>query len=234
MNGRFKIGCDVGETQESLNPLIMARCDIVHVACGAHAGSPEMMHEAVQMASTYQTKVSLHPGYEDKANFGRKELNLDMKSLKLLILYQWGALSAIASLTQSSVLYIKPHGALYHRIYSDIQLWIQILSWMPSMTWIVPMNMSQSVKEKVQKMYHIRLISEVYADRHYDNQGQLVDRSYQDSALLSEEEIHLRVWQLENEGTVTSVEGEKIHVDSELLSFHSDYLPSLNYLKNMS
>ena len=109
MNLNSDIGEGAGEDEA-----ILASIDSANVACGVHAGSASIAIATVRRCRSLRVEVGAHPGYDDRAGFGRLELSLSADDIEALIAFQVAALAAVAPIA-----YIKPHGALYHRCQRD-------------------------------------------------------------------------------------------------------------------
>ena len=113
------INCDMGEipeaivdgTQESLMPSLTS----VNIACGGHAGDPSTMKTTIEQASRWKLNIGAHPGYPDRANFGRLDMRLSASEIEATIFEQVRALSQIAASLGATIVHVKPHGALYNQ-----------------------------------------------------------------------------------------------------------------------
>src|SRR3974377_1356679 len=120
---RIDINCDMGEfaeaiadgTQEALMPHLTS----VNIACGGHAGDEETMRITVAQAMRYGLAIGAHPGYPDRANFGRLELDLPLDALAESICRQVAALAAVIEKAGGKMIHVKPHGALYNQAVKD-------------------------------------------------------------------------------------------------------------------
>jgi UPF0271 protein len=107
------LNSDLGEGAED-DEAILALIDSANVACGVHAGSVSISVAAVARCRALGVEVGAHPGFDDRASFGRVELPLSVEEIEALVAFQVAGLAAIAP-----VAYVKPHGALYHRCQKD-------------------------------------------------------------------------------------------------------------------
>ena len=129
----MKLNADVGEgvgDDESLFRWI----EMANVACGAHAGGPGEMAEAVDLAMSYGVAVGAHPGYPDREGFGRKSMELSSAELTGLVIEQVEALDAICYRAGTKLQYVKPHGALYHDMMARQEVYeamLQVVASLP-------------------------------------------------------------------------------------------------------
>ena len=129
--GRLRLNCDIGESYGPWNMgcdrQVMPHIDMANVACGFHASDPDTMASTVQLAQAHQVIIGAHPGYDDKVGFGRRSIPCSPPTITHLVQYQVGALQAICQLYKTQVAYVKPHGALYHDMMKNQQVFQAIL-----------------------------------------------------------------------------------------------------------
>jgi UPF0271 protein len=115
---KIDLNCDMGENignDEDIMPHITS----ANIACGFHAGDEVSMQRSVRLAKKYRVAVGAHPGWKDKEGFGRREMSLSLDEVAALVLYQIGALYAIAKAEGLELRHVKPHGALYNQAAKD-------------------------------------------------------------------------------------------------------------------
>src|SRR5687768_13333820 len=115
---KIDLNCDIGESvgnEEAIMPYITS----ANIACGFHAGDEVSMRRTVQLAKKYGVAIGAHPGWKDKEGFGRREMSLSPEDVETLVLYQIGALYAIAKAEGLELRHIKPHGSLYNQAAND-------------------------------------------------------------------------------------------------------------------
>ena len=115
---KIDLNCDMGENignDEAIMPYITS----ANIACGFHAGDAKTMQATVCLAKKYGVAVGAHPSWLDVEGFGRREMTLPPDEVEALILYQIGALSAIAKAEGVELVHVKPHGALYNQAAKD-------------------------------------------------------------------------------------------------------------------
>jgi UPF0271 protein len=113
------LNADVGEAEDGSDLALVPLVTTVHIACGFHAGGPELMRRALDAAAAAGVVVGAHPGYPDRAGFGRRETGRPPARIAEDVAYQLGALAALARAAGTSVGSVKAHGALYHRMATD-------------------------------------------------------------------------------------------------------------------
>jgi UPF0271 protein len=216
------LNADVGEgSQEdaALMPLITS----ANVACGGHAGDPQIMRETVALAIRHGVVVGAHPGYVDREHFGRRPMTLDAPQVVELILDQVGALDAIAAAEGSVVVHVKPHGALYNQAEADDRLarsLVRAVQRYPRRLALV--GRAGSAMERAARVAGLPFRAEAFADRRYRADGALVSRSEPGSVLEDPDAVAAQVRQLVRDGEVETNDGSRIPVAFETLCLHGD------------
>jgi UPF0271 protein len=157
-----------------------------NVACGFHAGDPSVMRQTVRLCVAHGVSIGAHPSFPDLQGFGRRVMHMSPTDLEAAVLYQIGALQAIAAAEGGSVTHVKPHGALHNVACADLAVARPIVQAVhrldPQLCLLVP-PYSQLAHAAEQLGHPVRY--EVFADRAYLDDGQLVPRS-QPGAVLHE------------------------------------------------
>ncbi|MFK0570753.1 5-oxoprolinase subunit PxpA, partial [Endozoicomonas sp.] len=225
----MQLNCDMGESygpwQMGNDEAVMPWIDMANIACGFHASDPDTMSRTVAMAARANVTVGAHPGYNDKVGFGRRHIPHSPESITHLVAYQTGALDAICQQHGTRVKYIKPHGALYHDMMNNHDVFEAMVVAASQMDF-KPAVMIQALgnNDKYQKTadrYSVPLIFEAYADRAYDDNGLLVPRSvagavYQDSALIRQQVMGLV------SGEIKTIKGAKLKLKADTVCVHGD------------
>ena len=166
--GRWTLGDDA-----ALLPYLSS----ANVACGFHAGDPTTLRATLSIAVSHGVTVGAHVGYGDLRGFGRRALDVDPADLVADVLYQLGALEALARAAGTSVRYLKPHGALYHRVQDDHEHADAIVSAISGFGTALPVvTMAGGALARCADSAGLRVIREAYADRAVGDDGRLVPR----------------------------------------------------------
>ncbi|USE35675.1 5-oxoprolinase subunit PxpA [Endozoicomonas sp. SCSIO W0465] len=230
----MQLNCDMGESfgpwQMGNDQAVMPWIDMANIACGFHASDPDIMSDTVKQAVDCGVTVGAHPGYNDKTGFGRRPIPHAPESITQLVAYQVGALDAICQQHGTRVKYIKPHGALYHEMMNNPDVFEAMVIAAASMD-IKPALMIQALsnnkpQKKTADRYRVPLIYEAYADRAYDDHGMLVSRSlpgavHRDSALILEQTRCLL------SGEVSTISGKRLKLKADSLCVHGDNLDAI-------
>jgi UPF0271 protein len=195
------LNADLGEgigLDTELMPLITS----ANICCGLHAGGASESAAALALAQRYGVAIGAHPGYADRANFGRKDLDLRNQDIAALTVYQIGALAALADSIKAVVRYIKPHGALYTQACRDRR--IASLIAVPAVQYGLPIvGLPGSQLEDVARG-RVPFIAEGFADRRYRPDGSLVPRTEPDAFIRDPAEAVEQVdWLIRERGVRT-------------------------------
>ncbi len=194
-----------------------------NVCCGEHAGGPDAMREAVSAALAHNVSIGAHVGYADRENFGRDDVEMSYSDLYALTRKQIELLKSIAEPLGATLRYVKPHGALYHRIGRDAQqaraVTDAIADIDSSLQVLVPHT--PVILEAAMKR-GLYVAHEFFADRAYLPSGTLAPRSMEGSVLHDSEFISNRVMDWLRTGTITATDGSTVTIDAESICLHGD------------
>jgi 5-oxoprolinase (ATP-hydrolysing) subunit A len=221
------LNCDMGELPEQLadgtQEALMQYISSVNIACDGHAGDPEMMRQTVQQALRHNVSVGAHPGYEDRANFGRIELNLSPEAIADLVHHQILALEAIASKLGAPIRHVKPHGGLYNQAARNRTIAHAIAEgvrmWRPD---VILVGLAGSVMLEEFRDAGFTIAAEAFADRRYEPDGSLRSRKFEDALLREPNEAAAQALRIVNEGTVLASNGASLPLTAQTLCLHSD------------
>lgn len=217
---RIDLNADLGEEYGD-DAAIFPFLSSANIACGAHAGGSRIMDQALGLAARHGVTVGAHVGYEDKANFGRVALDVPQEALRASIERQIAKLQHLASRFGIDVKYVKPHGALYHRVATDVQqaqaLVDAVRACDPTLELLVPFSpLLHGVAAP------LRCRHEFFADRGYHLDGTLVSRTETAAHVVSVEAVVARTLRWLREGILESVEGKAMHIDADSICIHGD------------
>lgn len=235
----IKLNCDMGEGfglwKMGLDKEIMPYIDLANLACGFHASDALTMNHSVELATKHNVLIGAHPGYQDIVGFGRRSMVCTRDEIRSLVLYQMGALNAFCKANNSSISYVKPHGALYNDMMKDETIFIAILEAISVYDKNIKlMTLSNKNNEKYQtiaKRFGINLLYEVFADRNYTDEGFLVSRNHNNAVIHNDAEVSSRVQTLKNEGYIRSVNNQKLFLTADTICVHGDNEKALEFIK---
>lgn len=237
----MKVNSDLGESyghwKMGFDAQVMPMIDQANIACGFHAGDPDVMAETLALAVKHQVQIGAHPAYPDLQGFGRRSMKLSRDSIKNLVLYQISALDGLAQSLGALVEYVKPHGALYNDMMRDTVVFESVLDAVQAyhrplclMLQSMPDNQKRIA---LAQQRNIPLIFEVFADRRYTDEGLLTPRT-QSNAVLSLEEVEAQVRVLVSEGKLYSESGKSLFLPVDSICVHGDDATSLEKAKLVS
>ncbi|MCF1494989.1 5-oxoprolinase subunit PxpA [Agrobacterium vitis] len=203
-----------------------------NIACGFHAGDPEMMLRMVRLAKARGVGIGAHPGFPDRLGFGRRDMPVSAEELRSQVLYQLGALSAIAASEGLTVDHISFHAAMGNRINQDPALCDLVLTAVKTVApEIIVFCMSGSEIERSALRCGLKTLTLFLADRAYDAKGALVPRGVANSVIKEEMAVRARVKQFLETATVTAIDGQTIAMPARSILVHSDTPGSLELAK---
>lgn len=235
---KVDLNCDLGESfgiykiGESKD--IMKYISSANIACGFHAGDPSVMYETVKLAIENDVQIGAHPGLPDLAGFGRREMNISPEEAKYYMLYQIGALDAIARSQGASVKHVKLHGAFYNMVSRDYKLSKAIIDGLIEYgSNITLYALSASVLYKLALEIGYPVKSEVFADRAYLSDASLTPRSMEDSIITDSNYAIDRVLEMLETNKCTSIDGKVIDIKADTVCVHGDSDHALEFTKKM-
>ncbi|HET7922731.1 MAG TPA: 5-oxoprolinase subunit PxpA [Gammaproteobacteria bacterium] len=195
----------------------------VNIACGAHAGDEQTMHETVRAATLNDVTIGAHVSYPDRANFGRQDMDLPPGTLAAEITRQIRVLDTIARETGARVRYVKAHGALYNRMVDDAEVADQVLSALRRVNPALGiLTLAGSLAAQRAQATGIAVFTEAFADRAYTKTGRLLARSQAGAVITDPRQVAERAVDMAVTGRVRSVTGESLPVRAQSLCVHGD------------
>jgi len=217
---RIDLNDDLGEERGD-DAAIFPCISSANIACGAHAGGSRAIDSSLALAATLGVTVGAHVSYEDRANFGRLPVSIDHNALTRSLVEQIGGLQEHAARFGVPVRYVKPHGALYHRVGADQAhgqaLVDAVLACDATMELLVPFS---PMLLDLAAGLHCR--HEFFADRGYLLDGQLVGRGDPRAYVDDVEQIVDRTMAWLRSGEVRSVEGKAVRILADSICLHGD------------
>jgi len=194
-----------------------------NIACGYHAGDKPTMERTVEISKKNNVSIGAHPSFKDPENFGRKRLDLPAKEIKKLIIDQINILTSIANDKKIKVTHVKPHGALNNMACENYDLAKviseSIIEANKDLIFLVPTG---SQMEKAGKKHNLKVAAEIFADRNYEDDGNLVSRR-KDNALITDPEIAKKhVIKMVETQALNCYSGKQIPCDIDSICVHGD------------
>ncbi len=234
----ININCDLGEKSKfhsiENDPDLLSIVNSANIACGYHAGDEETMDMTIKISKSNGVSIGAHPSFKDPENFGRKRINLTSSAVNKLIIDQYEILQKIAQKHDEKVTHIKPHGALNNMACEDFELAKTIAKAIndidKNIIFLVPTG---SKMEIAAKKLNMKIACEIFADRTYEDDGNLVSRS-KDHALITNPEVAKKhVLSMVKNQAINCYSGKQIPCAIDSVCIHGDNQSSLATAKSI-
>lgn len=230
---RIDLNCDMGELPEAVadgsQEAVMQYVSSVNIACGGHAGDARMMRATVEQALRHGVSVGAHPGYEDRANFGRIELSLAPEEVAASVHRQVLALDEIANQCGAKLVHVKAHGALYNQAARDHAIARAIAEgvhrWRGD---VLLVGLAGSIMLEEFRAMGFAVAAEAFADRRYEPDGTLRSRKFADPLLRDPEEAASQALRIVERGSVLAANGAAVALAAQTICIHGDTPGALN------
>jgi 5-oxoprolinase (ATP-hydrolysing) subunit A len=225
-NVQIDLNCDMGESfgpwKMGFDEEMMQYISSANIAGGFHAGDPHTMRKTVALAKERGVAVGIHSGYKDLVGFGRREMQMSPDEVQDELIYQLGALREFARYYDMEVQHVKPHGSLYMVAARNEELSRAIIEAVQRVDpGLLLFCMQASVTYELAQRMDQPVVAEFYADREYNEEGQIVfTRAVTED--LDPEEVGDRVVRAVTEGKVATESGKDIEVASDSVCVHGD------------
>ncbi|MHA7685707.1 LamB/YcsF family protein [Cupriavidus sp. PET2-C1] len=212
--GPYRMGDDEG---------ILKIVTSANVACGFHAGDPETMAKTFRTAKQQGVNVGAHPGFDDLSGFGRRVIPCSPAEIERLVAYQIGAAQALSAYAGNPITYVKAHGALGNLSAVEEEVASAIAGAIKAVDAnLICITFAGSLMEKVGQERGLRTCAEIFADRAYTDEGQLVSRKLPGAVLHDSKAVAARVLRMVQAGAVETISGKQLRVPIETICVHSD------------
>lgn len=227
---RWTLNADVGEGCD--DALVMGYLDCASIACAGHAGNATVMRDTLKLAKQHSVIIGAHPGYPDKANFGRQSIAMSRSELRATVDEQTRLLIALANEQGVAVAYIKPHGALNHDMLANPEVFAAVCQTIATidkhLLLMLPTNANMAQHIKVAEQYGLSVWQEVFADRAYEPSGLLRARKYPDAVHATPEKIMMQLQRIRENDEIIAIDGSVLNVSSaQTICIHGDHKPSV-------
>ena len=212
--GKFRVGND-----EELMKIITA----ANIACGMHAGDPTIMHRTTLLAQANGASIGAHPGYNDLWGFGRREIKMPLKDIEHLVAYQIGALEAIARINGLSVTHVKPHGQLHNMAIVNYDIALAIATATKAVNPnLIFVGLAGTELEKAGRNLGMRFALEGFADRRYEDDGNLTSRTLPEAVIKDPDEAADQAVRMVTEQAIVTRSGKRISRQVHSICIHGD------------
>ena len=234
----ININCDLGESSKlhsaENDPLLLKIVNSANIACGYHAGDKLTMEKTIEISKKNNVSIGVHPSFNDPENFGRKRLNLSSSEIKKLIINQINILTDVANNKGMKVTHVKPHGALNNMACENYDLAKiiseSIIEINKELIFLVPTG---SEMEKAGKKIGIKVAEEIFADRNYEDDGNLVSRAKKNAMITDPEIAKEHVLKMVEGQALNCYSGKKIPCEIDSVCVHGDGKSAVNTAKKI-
>ena len=234
----ININCDLGESSKlhstKNDTLLLEIVNSANIACGYHAGDRPTMEKTVEISKKNNVSIGAHPSFKDPENFGRKRLNLPSNEIKKLIIDQINILSNVANNKGVKVTHVKPHGALNNMACENYDLAKVIAETIiqvnKELIFLVP---TRSQMEKAGKKLGMKIATEIFADRNYEDDGNLVSRSKKNAMIADPEVAKKHVIKMVENQALNCYSGKQIPCEIDSICVHGDGENAVNTAKQI-
>ena len=234
----ININCDLGESSKlhstENDPLLLKIVNSANIACGYHAGDKPTMEKTIEISNKNNVSIGAHPSFNDLENFGRKRLNLSSSEITKLIIDQINILSNVANKTGMKVTHVKPHGALNNMACENYELAKviseSIMKVNKELIFLVPTG---SQMEKAGKKLGMKVAVEIFADRNYEDDGNLVSRSKDNAMIIDPEVAKKHVIKMVQNQAINCYSGKQIPCEIDAICVHGDGSSAVNTAKQI-
>lgn len=224
---KIDLNCDMGELPEAIadgtQEALMRSITSANVACGGHAGDERTMKTTIEQALRRKVAIGAHPGYADRANFGRLELKMPSEAIAESVYEQVQALAQIAATCGARLVHVKPHGALYNQAVRNRELAGAIAKGVAR--WgkdVVLVGLAGSPMLDVFREAGFAVAAEAFADRRYEPDGTLRSRKFEDALIREPEAAGQQARSIVERGVVIACDGSEIPVNAQTICIHGD------------
>lgn len=221
------INCDMGESfgiyKLGMDEEVIKYITSANIACGFHAGDPQVIDKTVKLAKNNDVKVGAHPGFNDLEGFGRRKINISADQLINELIYQISAVKGFCETNGIKLSHIKPHGALNNMASVDEKLAKAIAEAIKLVdSELIYITLAGSKMEKIGEEEGLIIAREAFADRAYNDDGTLVPRNEPGAVLHNSRKIVDRVINMANNGSVETKEGNNLTINPDTICVHGD------------
>ncbi|MBP6018874.1 MAG: LamB/YcsF family protein [Burkholderiaceae bacterium] len=220
------INCDMGE---SFGPWVMGQdlellshVTSANIACGFHAGDPDVMLTTVRAAIAANVAIGAHPGLPDLQGFGRRDMAMTPDQVYAMVIYQVGALQAFARSQGGQLHHVKTHGALYNMTARTPALAEAVAQAVFDLDPTLPIYVANASIAKAAQALGLPTVFEVYADRTYQDDGTLTPRSLPNAMIEDVDQAIAQVKRMILDGVVRSLSGKDVSITADTLCIHGD------------
>ncbi len=238
---KIDLNCDMGESfgayKLGMDEKVIQYITSANIACGWHAGDPQVMDKTVEMAVEHGVGVGAHPGYPDLPGFGRRNMDCTPDEIRSYVAYQVGALQGFCKIHGTRLRHVKPHGALYlTAVVNEVvarAVAEAIVSVDPDLLYVALAGAKGEMMTRIGKDVGLKVVYEAFPDRAYTPEGNLVPRRDPGAVIKDPQEVARRALRMATEGVVIAVDDTSIPIEAQTLCVHGDTPSAVDLVRNI-
>lgn len=227
---RIDLNCDMGESfgawSMGMDGEVIRHVTSANIACGFHAGDPQVMDKTVKLAKDHGVGVGAHPGYPDLVGFGRRNMDCTPQEVRDYVAYQIGAMKAFCALHGVPLQHVKPHGSLYNMSVGNeplIRAIVRAIAGVDSTVIYLALGGAQApLVAKIAGEEGIRVAFEAFPDRAYTPEGKLAPRSLPGAVIKDPKTAAERALRMAKEGKIVATDGSVLEMKIDTICVHGD------------
>jgi 5-oxoprolinase (ATP-hydrolysing) subunit A len=235
------LNCDLGESfggyTVGLDEVVMPHISSANIACGWHAGDPQVMDKTVRLAVKNKVSCGAHPGYPDLLGFGRRSLKVNEEELKYYLMYQIGALESFCQIHGTELNHVKPHGSLYHAVVESENTAAAVAETIAKINrkliFVTLAGEKGAMMARIASDFGVKVAFEAFPDRAYVKGGMLAPRTMDGAVITDPEKVIARAVKIATEGCIEDVFGGTIELNAHTLCVHGDNPHAVEMVKNI-
>ncbi len=224
------LNCDMGESfgtyKLGMDESILKFITSANIACGWHAGDPNIMETTVKLAKDLGVGIGAHPGYPDLLGFGRRNMNCTPQEIRQYIIYQVGALQAFCNVHGTRLAHVKPHGALYLTAVDNEKIARAVAQAIVSINkdlyFVALAGKKGKLMARVGEEIGLKVVYEAFPDRAYTPEGMLAPRTNPGAVITDPDEVAQRALLMARDGIVIATDGSTIELKVQTICVHGD------------
>ncbi len=235
----INLNCDLGEKSihyDGKNDFSLLKIiNSASIACGYHAGDKSTINKTIKESKKNNVSIGAHPGFKDLANFGRKKIKLSTNELIKIIREQLEIINEIAIKNDWPLSHVKPHGALNNMACEDFEISYTIGQVIKEFNKdLIYIILPLSQMEKSAQKLNLNYACEIFADRNYEDNGQLISRNKQNASINDPILATKNIMEMLESSSIKCLSGKKLKCNIDTICVHGDGLNALNIAKQLS
>ena len=235
---KINLNCDLGEKSEHYDgandQALIEIINTANIACGYHAGNESTIEATIIKAKKNNVSIGAHPGFADKINFGRKRIKLTKKELEKLIKDQLEIINNISTFHNWPITHVKPHGALNNMACEDFDLAFtigqSIYEFDKDLIYLV---LPLTKMEKAAQQLNLKYACEIFADRNYKDNGELISRSHHSAIVKNPKTASSNILDMILTSSIKCLSGKRIKCQIDSICIHGDNDSAISIVKEL-